>query len=136
MSRPPQPPNAFTLLEVILSLGILAAALAVIGEVTSRAYTNASRASGEGEAVLIAESVMAQVLAGLLPAAATPATDWTPDEEVDRPAAWRYSIEVAPTDLQELLLVSVMVEEVAPGNEAPLTGSLSRWVLNPAEVGL
>ncbi|MEN1679210.1 MAG: prepilin-type N-terminal cleavage/methylation domain-containing protein [Planctomycetota bacterium] len=122
--------NAFTLLEVILALGVLATALAIVGEVTSLSYRNADRAAREGEAMLIAESVMAQLTAGVLPVAAVPPTEWTTGTA---PASWRYEVLVEPSDLPELLTVRVRVEPVDADENDPLGAELVRWMLDPAE---
>lgn len=121
---------AFTLLEVILALGVLATALAIVGEVTSLSYRNADRAAREGEALLVAESVMAQLVAGVLPAAAAPPTEWTTGEA---PAAWRYEVLVEPSDLPELLTIRVRVEPAADDENEPVGVELVRWILDPAQ---
>ncbi|MEM6798170.1 MAG: prepilin-type N-terminal cleavage/methylation domain-containing protein [Planctomycetota bacterium] len=128
MNKPPTN-NAFTLLEVILALGILAAALAVVGEVTRLSYVNAENAAMEGEAYLIAESVMAQLVAGLLEPVDLPATDWADGQQAP---TWRYSMTVLPTEVEELLAVTVRVEQIVTTDQQPVTVQLVRWTLDPA----
>ena len=57
---------AFTLLEVILALVILGAAMAIFGEVMQLANQNAIDSQAETQAQLLASSVMDEILAGVI----------------------------------------------------------------------
>jgi len=57
-------PSAFTLLEVILSLAILAAAAAMIGELISFASQSAADSEAETRAQLLAISLMEEMILG------------------------------------------------------------------------
>ena len=61
----------FSLLEIVLALAILAGTLAALGEVMRSASQSAALASDETQAQLLAESVMAELLAGARPLTAT-----------------------------------------------------------------
>ncbi len=124
-------PHGFTLLEVILAIGILAAALAVVGEVTHLSFLNAEAAAMEGDALLIGESVMAQVVAGLIAPAELPATPW--NSEPEEPT-WQYSISVSPTEMEDLLVVTVQVEQIASEDGAAIAVELVNWIADPASL--
>ncbi len=55
---------AFSLLEVVLALAILAGALAALGEVMRLGDENATAAAAEAQAEMLAESVMSEILVG------------------------------------------------------------------------
>ena len=123
--------DGFTLLEVILALGILAASIAVIGEVTRLAHRNAEHAAMEGDALLIAESIMNQLMAGLIEPVDLPATEWSDSSVANAEPVWRYSMTIEPTDLQELLMAQVLVEQISSTDDKPISVSLVRWVVDP-----
>ena len=56
--------SAFTLLEIILSLAILAGSLAALGEVMRLADQNASMTGDETQAQILAASIMDELVAG------------------------------------------------------------------------
>ncbi|MEM6328749.1 MAG: prepilin-type N-terminal cleavage/methylation domain-containing protein [Planctomycetota bacterium] len=129
----PQQRGGFTLLEVILAIGILAAAVAVVGEVTRLSYVNAELAAMEGDALIVAESVMAQIVAGLLDPAELPPTAWD-EGDPSADAMWQYSVAVTALEIDELLAVTVRVEEARPADKEPIAVSLTRWLLDPDQV--
>ena len=122
--------NAFTLLEVILALAILAVSLAIVGQVTRLGYRNAERAEMEGEALMIAESVMSQLVAGLTDPVEIATTPWVAGDEEPE---WEYSLNIEPTDLPELLQANVRVEQVTELPN-PIVVQLSRWVVDPNSI--
>lgn len=130
---PPPPvhprPNAFTLLEVVLAIGVLGVALAVLAEVSRLSLVNATSAVGESQASLVAESVFAQMLAGVTPVADSSQVAW---QQPDSSVAWQYSVAVDSTNRTELLAVRVMVEEVVPEGSRPISFTLSRWIRSPS----
>lgn len=127
---------AFTLLEVILALGILAAALAVVGEVTRLSYINAERAAMEGDAALIAESVMSQLVAGLIEPVDLPATEWVEVSAASQnEPIWTYSLTLLPTEIDGLLTATVEVRQITSSENDPIRVKLVRWVADPEQIG-
>ena len=119
--------SAFTLLEIVLALAILAGSLAALGEVMRLADQNAELVQAETQAQVLAESVMAEILAGSralanVKGAAFPLATEPP---------WQHWIAVEPTERDELLLVRVTVAEQLPPELQPARYELVRWVLNP-----
>ncbi len=117
----------FSLLEVVLALAILAGALAALGEVMRLGDENAAAAADESRAEMLAESVMAEILVGAraignVSGAALPLKD---------DPSWTMSIEVQPTDYQELVAVRVSVAQQLDPQQQPARCDLVRWLPNP-----
>jgi type II secretion system protein I len=117
----------FSLLEVVLALAILAGALAALGEVMRLGDENAAAAADESRAEMLAESVMAEILVGAR-AVGNVSGNVLP---LDDDPPWAVSIEVQPTDYQELVAVRVSVAQQLPPEQQPARCDLVRWLPNP-----
>jgi type II secretion system protein I len=117
----------FTLLEVILSLAILAGALAALGEVMRLADRSASTAEDETHAQILAASIMDELSAG---ARELSAISQSPLDTGDDPP-WLYTIEITPTQYDELVSVRVLVEQQLEPQLQPAKFELVRWMPNP-----
>src|SRR6185295_9782686 len=111
----PQPPaarapkSAFTLLEVILALAILAGAVAALGELIRTGMLNAQAARDLTRAELVAETVVSEVMAGALATSASN-TQWEEDPR------WLYSISTESASQTGLLALTVtVVRDASPG---------------------
>ncbi len=132
-SLPPRerlhPRQAFSLLEVILALAILAGAVAVLGQLGRSGLENARLARDLTLAQLYCESKMAEIAAGLSP---VDAQEGVPFEDTDEPAAdWTYTVEVNPTGQDGLLEVRVIVSQDPAVEIRPVEYSLVRWMADP-----
>lgn len=114
---------AFTLLEVILALAILAGAVAVLGEVMSVASRNASDAQAETEAQMLAASVMDELIAGVVPLTQQSRQPL----ESDAAIPWVYSVTVEDTTLVGLTAIEVLVEQDVEKQFRPVKYRLVRW---------
>ncbi len=117
----------FSLLEVVLALAILAGALAALGEVMRLGDQNAAAAADESQAEMLAESVMSELLVGArtlanVSGAVLPLEDDPP---------WAVSIEIQPTEYQELVAVRVSVAQQLAPVQQPARCDLVRWLPNP-----
>jgi general secretion pathway protein I len=119
--------RAFTLLEIVLALAILAGSLAALGEVMRLADRNAELVQGETQAQVLAESVMEEILAGSRSLTNVNGALFPLETE----PRWQHWIAVEPTDRDELLLIRVTVAEQLPPELQPARFELVRWVLNP-----
>jgi type II secretion system protein I len=117
----------FTLLEVILSLAILAGALAALGEVMRMADRSASIAEDETHAQILAASIMDELSAG---SRELTAVSQTPLETADDPR-WLYTVETSQTQYDELVSVKVRVEQDLEPRLQPAQFELVRWMPNP-----
>jgi type II secretion system protein I len=117
----------FTLLEVILSLAILAGALAALGEVMRLADRSASTAEDETHAQIMAASIMDELSAG---SRELTAISQTPLDTGDDPP-WLYTVEMTQTQYDELVSVRVRVEQDLEARLQPAKFELVRWMPNP-----
>jgi len=116
--------SAFTLLEVLLALAILAGSIAVLGEVMSIASRSAAEAQAEAQAQLLASSVMDEMLAGM-----TTLTNQTRQPLQSSSATpWVCSVILGDTDLVGLMSVEVVVEQDVEKQFHPVKFRLVRWV--------
>jgi type II secretion system protein I len=120
----------FTLLEVILSLAILAGSLATLGEIMRLAEQNAGFAREETTAELLASSIMEQLLSGSRDVAAT--TKQPFEYQMNDP--WVYSITTEQTSVQEVMRVGVRVELNIESRLEPPHYEIYRWILSPQYV--
>lgn len=119
--------GAFTLLEVILALAILAGALASLGEVVRLSGENASAARDLTTAQLLAASKMAEITSGAMELAA--AERKSLETETDLP--WLYSVDWEPTFEEDLIAVQVTVVQDLPDERHPVKFTLVRWMPDP-----
>lgn len=119
--------NGFTLLEIVLSLAILAGSLAALGEVMRLADRNAQLVRDESQAQILAASVMDELLSGSRLLVAVNQAQM--DDVTDPP--WLYSVVLEQTPYQELVLVRVQVEQQLPPQQQPAHFELVRWMPNP-----
>ncbi|MEX2120971.1 MAG: hypothetical protein WD847_15375 [Pirellulales bacterium] len=123
--RPAEKPasGGFSLLEVVLALAILTGAIAVLGQVVRTGIDNARMARDLTQAQLYAESLMAEIAAGVIPA--EPASSVPLDDKGN----WTHSIVVEPLNDEGLLHVAVTVEQRAQRPIRPFT--VVRWMRDP-----
>lgn len=121
--------SAFTLLEVILALVILGAALAIFGEVMQLANRNAVDARAETQAQLLASSLMDEILAG--------STDDSPASrqplEVTDDVRWVYSVSTGTATVEGVYPLVVLVEQDIEARLNPVKFRLVRWLPTVAE---
>lgn len=130
--------NAFSLIEVILALAILATSLVMLSQLLGLGIRNARESQGLTEAHMIAETVMESVALGLIPP--DPVTDMnismTTDLNtfaVEQDTPWVYSIDWEPAPVDGLIMVMVQVRPsgatTAWQNDS---FQLVRWMRDPA----
>jgi prepilin-type N-terminal cleavage/methylation domain-containing protein len=126
-NRIPVRRSAFTLLEVILALAILAGALAALGEVMRLADQTASLTEGETHAQILAASLMDELASGARQLSAV--SQASLDANADPP--WLYSVSLEDTGFQELVGVRVFIEQQLDPRLQPARFELVRWMANP-----
>ena len=132
--------RALTLLEVVLALAILAGAVAVLSQMSWSGLENARLAGDRVMAQLMAESVMAELDAGICALESVDeqriedlSSDWqdtlTANGDLDR---WLVSIDVSDASLDGMMQVTVTVRDsTSVGYAAEST--LVRWRIDPNE---
>jgi type II secretory pathway pseudopilin PulG len=117
----------FTILEIILSLAILAGCLATLGEIMRLANQNSAFARDETTAELLATSLMEELLAGTREFVIT---NKQPFEYVMEDP-WVYSIIQEQTTSQDVIRVGVRVELNIESRLEPPHYEVYRWMLSP-----
>jgi type II secretory pathway pseudopilin PulG len=119
--------SAFSLLEIILALAILAGSLAALGEVMRLADQNSALTRDESEAQIMASSVMDELISGARQLVAANQAPFNYDTE----PPWLYSIALEQTGYNELVAVRVLVEQDVDPRLQPARFELIRWLPNP-----
>ena len=114
--------RAFSLLEVILALAILAGSIAAIGEVMRSSLRAAGESRDLTQAQLLCESKMAEVVVGIEPLEPILGVAFELEPQ------WLYSVDILPLESGELLAVMVTVEQDPERVSRPARFSLVRWV--------
>jgi prepilin-type N-terminal cleavage/methylation domain-containing protein len=120
----------FTLLEIILSLAILAGALAALGEVLRSASQTASMTEGETQAQILAASLMDELVCGARQLSAVSQTVLDPTAN----PPWIHSIALENTDYPGIVAVRVAIEQQLDARLRPARFELVRWMSNPEYV--
>ena len=120
--------SAFTLIEVILALAILAGAVAVLGEIMAIASRHAREVQAETQAQLFATSVMDEMLAGITEVAQVSRQAL---ETTDK-APWVYSVNLSTTTIVGLSSIEVIVEQDLEPQFNPVRYRLVRYYAEPS----
>ncbi len=130
--------RAISLLEVVLALAILAMASAYLAQSMHIAAENATRAERMTQAEIIAESVMNQVVAGVLPIQSASWTAYSSANPMGATAAlnkqsqWMYSISQLSTEVPGMIGIQVAVDEVGPnGADGQADFYINCWIIDP-----
>lgn len=90
-------------MEVMIALAILVGSAAVLSQLIDKGRRHAMRATDVTEAQTIGNNVMSEILAGLRPLESSSA------QPVDPYLPWDFSIQIEPTEIDELAAVTVAV---------------------------
>jgi prepilin-type N-terminal cleavage/methylation domain-containing protein len=116
--------SGFTLLEVILALVVLSAALAMLSEVMQLATRHAVESRAETQAQSLACSVMDQLISGAIAAEEVTRQPL----EVDDATPWLYSISIGTSSLTGVIMAEVLVEQDLEERLSPVRYRLFRWL--------
>ncbi|HZZ27387.1 MAG TPA: prepilin-type N-terminal cleavage/methylation domain-containing protein [Pirellulales bacterium] len=122
-STPGRPRDGFTLLEVILSLAILAGAVATLGELIRSGLANAQSARDFTRAKMLCEGIEEQVVAGAISPSGSSGT-------CDDDPRWLYSIS-SESDQPGLLNLQITVSKDVPPDQHTVQFTLWRWMIDP-----
>lgn len=114
-----------TLLEVILALAILAAAMATLGELMGIGTRSAAEARDLTTAQLLCESKMSELTARIIPLESIQRAQFEYNTD------WLYSVTVQSTEEQHLFAVRVVVQQNVDPRKRPVSFALDRWVIDP-----
>ncbi|MFN3191894.1 MAG: hypothetical protein ACE361_15390 [Aureliella sp.] len=123
--------HALSLLEVVLALAILAVATAYLATAMEQATTNGLKSQRLTQAELVAESVVNQVIAGVIPS--DPVT-WTPYVTSRGETDWMYQIQQVQTELEGMVGFQVAVQQLGSNTgvvETSFDMFANRWIIDP-----
>jgi prepilin-type N-terminal cleavage/methylation domain-containing protein len=133
--------RGLSLLEVVLALAILAMASAYLAQSMMTATNSAITAEKLNQAELVAENVMNQLVAGVIPAQPVTWTTYVPlNPNLGAPvnttggqAQWMYQIQQVQAEVQGMLGLQVSVRRVEPdGSQTEYDLIINRWIIDPA----
>jgi hypothetical protein len=117
-------------MEVILGLAIFVGSIAIVSKLMELGVRASQYARLHTRAVVLAESKMGEILAGVV------TLDDTGGDVFPEDAAWQWNLAVSDGPVEGLRWVSVTVSPSSSGelatNREPVEFTLSRWVLDPS----
>ncbi len=114
-----------SLLEMILSIAILAGAVAILGELVRIGTRAGSGARDLTEAQLICESIVSEIVCGAAEPESISRAEIPTDED------WLYTIWLGATEAEGLVELRVTVEQNLPVRKRPRKFTLVRWIADP-----
>ena len=115
--------RGLSLLEVILSIAILALALMAIGDLIATGFRSAKNAEELSEAQILCDTKMAEVVAGVLP------LESSAGNTIEENPEWEYDVEIEPAALPGLLQIRVRVRQSDAA--LPVEFFIDRWMQDP-----
>ena len=119
--------RGITILEVLLSVAILIGAMTAIGGLLSNGADSAIQAKWQTEAVLRAESKLAEVISGAVPLESV--NVGTFPEDTDQAWSWSLSIDSGPH--ADLLALELTVDHTNGAGIVDATFTLNSYVRDP-----
>lgn len=120
--------RGITLYEVVIALIIFTGAVAAISEGVSTGVRAALQSRLQSQAILLCESKMGEVMAGVVPRASTSETSYAEPQL----QGWTWAVSVKPGPQNGLQLIQVDVAYKLAGDSVDATFSLSRLVRDPS----
>jgi hypothetical protein len=125
-SRPLAARRGLTLYEVVLAIAILLPAVAVLSQGLNAGSRAASSTRLQTEAVLRCDSLMSEVVAGVVPMTAV--TDSAFD---DGEPGWTWTLEIGTGPHPDLLAIQVTVQHAAGDGTVNAMASMGRFTRDP-----
>jgi type II secretion system protein I len=116
--------RGLSLLEVILALAILGISMSAISQLFFLGSRSASQATLRNEANILADTKMAELVAGIIEPQSTGQTG------IAEAPGWVYSIRMDDGDQPGLLVATVTVQTA--GDQIPVSLSITRFLPNPS----
>jgi len=126
--------RGFSLLEILLALAILGGSLAVLSQIAEIGTVAAREARDLSVCRILCQSKLSEVLLDSAAGISPQTTLDAPLESFDSAstAAYTYSVEVQPGQLDGLLSLRVSVRALEQVSGTPIaTFSLTRWLVDP-----
>ena len=112
--------RGLSLLEVILALAILGISMSAISQLFFLGSRSASQATLRNEANILADTKMAELVAGILEPQSTGATP------IPEAPGWVYAVRIDDGDQPDLQVATVSVQTI--GDQVPVSLSITRFL--------
>ena len=119
--------GGMSLLEVLISVAIFLGALTAIMQVLNVGQRAEVATQLQTEAILKAESKMAEFVSGIEEATSSQGGSF----EDDKTGSWKWDAEVTDSGTASLLMVTVKVEHMMSDREANAVFTLTRYMRDP-----
>lgn len=127
MNRHRSSRNAFSLFEVVISLTILAISAGMLAQLLESARLGSTQATRETEALVYAESILAELVASqTMPGEVA-------EEVLNEDPQWTYSVSSTETDWTTLFVTTVRVKHLNSNERIDADVSLTRYLYVPEE---
>jgi len=117
--------GGFSLLEVLMAMGVLLGCIIVLTELAAIGRAHANDAQTRAKAQLLCQARLNEMLAGVQPV--MPVQKRVIDEEPE----WTYSVEIDSSPHPGLSVIRVVVAQDLPEEQRPQSFSLLRWIPDP-----
>ena len=118
--------RAFTLYEVVLAIAILLGAMTILSKLIATGSRASTRAQLQTHAMLLCQSKLSEVIAGVEPLASVQAAPFD-----STAPGWIWSLDVAPGPRENLLELHLHVALPGEGPTPRAQTSLVRWLRDP-----
>lgn len=119
--------TGLSLLEVVISMAVLATSVAVLSQLLDSARWAAIRTSYENQAIIYAESLLSEILASdSLPVSVT-------EEIIEEDPAWLYGLQVEEMEFSTLSQVTLTVMHKNDNGVINAEVTLVRWMAHFSE---
>jgi type II secretion system protein I len=120
--------RGITLYEVVIALVIFSGAIAAISEGVSTGVRAALQSRLQSQAILLSESKMGEIIAGVVPRSSAGETAFTESQL----QGWTWAVNVKAGPQNGLQLVQVDVAYKLAGDSVDASFSLARYVRDPS----
>lgn len=118
--------TGITLLEIVLALAIAAIAMTLLSQLVGIGNRSAAVARDSARAQMIAESLMAEVMAGI-------AAPQSGQANYEQDPAWSYNLMVSPGPSANINVIQITVTQAAEEITNPISFTLTQWQAIPPE---
>lgn len=120
--------KGFSLFEILISLAIFAGSAAAIGQLVSNGVRASIHGRLQTQAVIRAESKMAEMVSGALPMTSATGTPFSDD------SSWNYSVSISSGPQPDIYLVQVTAAHPSAAKMQDVSFTLVRMARSPSDI--
>lgn len=122
--------KGISLLEVVLSLAILAMSAGILAQISWTATDNGLIAHRLATAQILAESKMAEIVTGAIPLQG--AVGWSPITDIVPSGTWYYQVQTVTAVRPDMVGVRLSITDEAGMSENREMFFVVRWMIDPS----